>query len=287
MQDRMRGDHVTINRSPLRYIGSKAKLIQKYRLWEYLPRIYNEKIHVNGVQCGIRHVYLELFAGSAVLFFNISPVPTFAVINDGDGDLYNFWKVVRDHYDEFAGLLEYTWCGKSWLDEFESKDDPVSRAMAFYIKNRWTGFNPAPVEFCKDFSAWKARMDASRLQVWNLDYKDAMAKVTAITSRRDGNSTEFAIYEDPPYLGTEKAYKGAKFTRKDHEMLARLNHESTHHVFISYEDDPLVRSLYDDWHILELADNYNGQAGEHVELLISNKPIERRKKEKNAVKALF
>ena len=85
------------------------------------------------------------------------------------------------------------------------------------------------------------------------------------------------IYADPPYVDKESMY-GGLFNKSDHEILSKLLHETTHHVILSYNDCELIRSLYDDWNMLELETTSRITGMVQNELLLSNQDFKRRKK---------
>lgn len=281
MSERLKGNHVTIERSPIGIIGCKTRLIQKHRLWEFFPRSYYEVTHKPDSHVSRKHVYAELFCGSSVMFFNLKPTPLFAILNDIDEEIYNFWKVMRDNYEELSHKLEYSLCGTSWLKEYENDPTDVNRALAFYIRNKMRISHrgqqyPSPIEFYQDISKWKKKFAESRVQVWNLDFKDCMKKFNAMKVREEKSCTVLCIYEDPPYYGTEYFYKDKSF---DHDTLSKLNHESEHQIILSYNDCEKVRQLYHDWYKLDLVSTSKMDKTFTNELLLSNWPLKRHTKE--------
>ena len=52
-------------------------------------------------------VYLEPYFGSGAVFFN-KPKSKIETINDLDGEIYNLFRVIREHSDELAKLVEMT-----------------------------------------------------------------------------------------------------------------------------------------------------------------------------------
>jgi len=271
----LKGNNYTVVRSPIRSIGSKARLIQKHRLWEFFPECKaGSKNLPNGKHIAFRKVYVELFCGSAIMFFNLDPAPKYAILNDSNHDIFNFFTVIKDNYDEFYKELTFAYCGTDWIDMYEKKTDPVSRALSFYIKNRFSNIIPTPVEFPKDFDFWKQKLDASRVQIWNLDAFDALDRLNTVKHENDTNATEYQVYEDPPYVGTETFY-GKDF---DHARLSKLNHDTTHAVILSYNDCDLVRELYRDWNVIELESYSNMKKRRYTELLLSNRPFNRFRK---------
>ena len=87
------------------------------------------------------HHYCEPFAGSGAVLINksVSPIETY---NDLDGDVVNFFRVLRDHHDELIRVISLTpfsreeYClaiyGKN------DSDNAVERARRFYIRARQT-----------------------------------------------------------------------------------------------------------------------------------------------------
>jgi len=242
----------------------------------YFPDCKNFKRfnEVKGKRINHRRVYVELFAGSAIMFFNLDPLPLYAILNDIDHDIFNFWNVILDKYEDFIKELKFSWCGQDWIEKYRGRTDDVGRALFFYIQNRFSNIIQVPGKFPKEieFNNWKAKMDKSRLQIWNYNYKDALERLNKMEYNENDNCMEFLIFEDPPYYGTESFYKSS-FTVKDHEILAKFNHETTHHVILTYNDCPLIRELYNDWNVIEL-DCYSTFKWQYnKELLFSNKSL--------------
>ena len=168
------------------------------------------------------------------------------------------------------------------MDLYASKKDDVSKAILFYMQNRRGHFiKGAPVQFYKDFTFWKERMDTAQLHVWNKYYKDALVVFDKPKGKNRGSGIsemDFILYQDPPYFGTECVYKNGSFLTKDHDILARINQSSKNHVFLSYNDCPEVRELYKGWYMLEMETYYKMTNEIKKELFLSNMPLVRRTK---------
>jgi site-specific DNA-adenine methylase len=222
------------------------------------------------------------------MFFNVQTES--AIINDIDHRIFNFFNVLAEDttYNEFMKQIDMVYFGKDWFEKFQTKPDPVSQAIAFYIQNRnvYGGINVSdsdtnwynrtkPKLFIKDFSKWKKKMDHCHLTVWNLDFREAMRK---INEQREIARNQYVIYEDPPYMKDSLSNVYIKpFTWEDQVDLAKLNHDSDHEIVITYDDHPKVRELYADWYIKEEQFRYftNIKKAWGTELIISNKPIKR------------
>lgn len=276
--DKFKGNSITIEQSYLRYTGSKSKLIQKYKLNEYFPRFQLERKKENRKIQHIR-IYHELFCGSAIMFFNVKPF--YAYLNDIDDNIYNFWFVFKtpELFTQFKDELRYTWVGDAWIDEYQQRTDNVGRALLFYIENRKGKINPSPRWFPKDFSRWEWIMDHCNLQITHDDFQVALSNCNKCIYDPEKSSTEFVIYEDPPYVDTEDLYGSGdnRFPFESHAILSKLNHESTHQIFLSYNDCDYIRELYEDWWKMELSTvSYMGKKRkEQKELFLSNRPFKR------------
>lgn len=261
-----------ITPSPITTFGAKFYMIQYYDLHRYIPPMTDSK-----------NVYVELFAGSAVLFFNVQCGS--AILNDLDDKIFNFWNVIlnKPTYDLFVDELQKAWVGEAWYTKYIAQPDPISQAIAFYIQNRnaYGGINDdrttwynrtKPKPFVKDFTKWKQKMDQCHLTVWHLDFREAL---TILNRQQELDREKYIIFEDPPYVSDNLQSYRHNFTPQDHEDLAKLNHASTHHILITYERNPLIERLYRDWYIQEMPSRYFVNTGNPhgTELLISNHPI--------------
>ena len=89
-------------------------------------------------------VYLEPYFGSGAVFFNKIPA-RIETVNDLDGDVVNYFRVVREHSRELASLLAQTPYSR---DEYEKAYEPqdgitdVERARRFAVRC-WMGFGCA------------------------------------------------------------------------------------------------------------------------------------------------
>ncbi|MHA1747671.1 MAG: DNA adenine methylase [Promethearchaeota archaeon] len=250
-----------------KYPGNKINLIKRFGIHEYFPKINHD------------HHYVELFAGSGSLFFKLKPL--YAIINDYNGDLINFWRVIKDQYEVFRDRIRFLWSG---IQMNEIKDD-VDRAIKFYLDiNIGIMKFPKPMFLRKDLLYFKNIMDNCRLLIYNKDALELLEKLNKYhqseQSRKRGYY--YVIYEDPPYIGSEKVYSGMINSDNkgvfDHIRLSELNHESPHHIILSYPKCDFVDDYYSDWYRVEFASRSYISYKEFTEVLLSNRPLIRNKK---------
>ena len=109
--------------SPLNYLGGKSRLAEK--IVKLFP-----KDHV---------CYCEPFCGAAWVLFRKEPSKT-EVINDADGELVTFWRVIQNHLEEFLRYYRFAVIARKIWD-IENKKDPglltdIQRAVRYYYLQR-------------------------------------------------------------------------------------------------------------------------------------------------------
>lgn len=193
---------IVTHKSPFPYYGGKNKLA---------PWILS---HVPD-----HTVYVEPFVGSGAVLL-AKPESRVEVINDLNGDVVNFWRVLRDQHDELVELLqltpyardEYLWCrdGKS------GTVDPVQRArefftrccLAFNASTTKVGFSASSAAKTAKSHTFRRRIDerldgiAERIRGVEIENMDAL---DLIKRWRDPAAV---LYLDPPYLATTRNSSG-------------------------------------------------------------------------------
>lgn len=199
-------------------------------------------------------VYLEPFFGSGAVLFNKEPVKI-ETINDLDGNVINYFKVIRDNPNELIRKLELTPYGR---DEYNSafvecpEDDDVEKARKFLVRcyqgfgcsNRYkNGFRSSQqsnspqtarlwTEFPQILSIASVRL--KKVQIENLD---------ALELIRRYDTSDVFMYLDPPYLHSTRKNYLYKHEMTDNQHLELLELIKSHpgKILISgYEND-----LYD------------------------------------------
>jgi len=210
------------------------------------------------------HHYCEPFAGSGAVLLNraTSPVETY---NDIDGEVVNFFRVLRDRHEELIRAIALTPFSR---EEYHKAIygathgiGDVERARRFYIKARQTRTGLAQTASlgrwanCKDtsragmsgvVSRWLGGVDALddiaqrliRVQIENRPAVDVIRLYDSPTT---------LFYCDPPYLhatrGDAKAY-GFEMDEDQHRDFAEAVNECKGLVAVSGYDHPLMAELF-------------------------------------------
>ena len=209
------------------------------------------------------HHYCEPFAGSGAVLLNRPPSPV-ETYNDLDGEVCNFFRVLRDDKDrltEAIGLTPFSREEFATACEFDADLPPLERARRFYVRARQVRTGLAQRASlgrwanCKQtsragmsgvVSRWLGAIEALpevaerllRVQVENRPAVDVV---------RLYDSADTLFYCDPPYAhqtrGDAKAY-GNEMTDDDHARLAAVLNAAVGMVAFSNYDCDLMRRLY-------------------------------------------
>jgi DNA adenine methylase len=208
--------------------------------------------------------YCEPFAGSAAVLLNRDPalVETY---NDIDGEVVNFFRVLRDNSQDLIRLIALTpFSREEYFNAIYGSTNEISdieRARRFYICARQTRTGLAQTASlgrwanCKNtsrsgmsgvVSRWLGGVDsldiiAERLLRVQIENRPA----THIISLYD--DTETLFYCDPPYLhetrGDSKAYS-YEMDETEHREFAEVINSCKAFVAVSGYDHPLMGELF-------------------------------------------
>ncbi len=213
------------------------------------------------------HHYCEAFAGSAAVLLNREPsaVETY---NDVDGEVVNFFRILRDRKDELIEAIGLTPFSREEFYRAVSNDgDPISeleRARRFFIRarqvrtglaqtaslGRWANCkNTSRAGMSGAVSRWLGSVGmlpeiAERLLRVQIENRPA----TEMIHLYDDKDTVF--YCDPPYphqaRGDAKAY-GFEMSDEEHDRLGKVLHKIKGKAAISGYRCDLMDTLYKNW----------------------------------------
>lgn len=203
--------------------------------------------------------YVEPYAGGLAVLLRKRPEGVSEVINDLDGELTNFWQVLKDNgfFEQFMRRVEATPFSH---DEFEDAaeispdDSPVDRAVKFFIRCRQSrqGLQKDFATLSKNrtrrgmneqVSSWLTAIEGlpeihERLKRVVILNDDAVAVI-----RREDSPNTF-YYLDPPYLHETRVTTNNysfEMTAEDHErLLVALTELKGRFILSGYRND-----LYD------------------------------------------
>lgn len=243
---------------PLKWHGGKSYLAKK--IIDLMPPRAKNPNAPSADDPGWLHYVEPFFGGGAVLMAN-SPEGIGEVVNDLNGELTNFWDVLKSPTDfcELGEILSLTPCSQI---EFEracnvpAGTGRIERASAFFVRNRQSrqalgkdfatlartrtrrGMNELP-------SAWLSAIDGlpevherlQRVVILN-------APAVDVIRQQDGLRTLF--YCDPPYMHDTRTVPDAyahEMSEEDHKaLLLTLSNISGRFLLSGYRS-----ALYDEF----------------------------------------
>lgn len=228
-------------RTVIPYYGGKARLAKK--IAALMPE---------------HRFYAEPYSGSAAVLLAKEPAER-EVINDVDGRLVNFWRVLRDNPQELTyKLLMTPYAEDEVVRARELSKDPVEDARRYFVlctqtyngggtkASSWslslTEGGWAPSSF--NNSAMRLHALAERMQ------HVAIAKRDAFQIIKQFDRTDAVIYCDPPYVVDSRSGGEAYRHEQDdshHRELAKLLADSKATVLVSGYRSPLYEDIFGNW----------------------------------------
>lgn len=204
-------------KSPLNYLGGKSRLAS--RIVDMIPADH---------EC-----YCEAFSGAAWVLFTKHP-SQHEVINDADGELANFWRVVQNHIAPLLDLFKHAIVSRQ-VFEWEKAKRPetltdLQRAVRYYYTQRqsYAGKTRSRV-----FSAGPSRPSNFNLNSLEESLMESHWRLKRVTIE----------HLDPPYYFSTKDY-AVEFPRERFEEMADLLGRIKGRFILSLNDCPEVRRLF-------------------------------------------
>ena len=213
------------------------------------------------------HSYLEPFFGCGAVLFE-KPPSRIETVNDLDGDIVNFFRVIRDNREQLQEWITYTPYARKVYDEAVRKEpeDCVERAACFAVKCMQShGFR------MNDNCGWRkdvcGRESAYAVRAWN-NLPESIAEMAirlkqvqienrpALDLIRDFNHENVLMYLDPPYVWSTRS--GGKQYRhemsdQDHMELLEAIVDSKAKMMVSGYDCELYDFYIGDWTKVQIA----------------------------------
>jgi DNA adenine methylase len=247
---------------PLPYIGGKRNLAKQ------IIALFPEHT-----------TYVEAFAGGAQVLFAKEPSKV-EVLNDLDGEIVNFFRVVREHYEEMLRYFRFMLVGRKWYELLRATDaqtlTDVQRAARYlyllkasfasrvaHPNYHWHVVQPPGLNLDRlPELIENAHKRLARVQIECLPYEKILAHF-------DREETLFFL--DPPYW-RKKLYR-YNFSDEDFVTLEERLKAVRGKFVLSLNDVPEVRRLFRHYHAQSVQLHYTSQkaAGRRYgELLITN-----------------
>lgn len=241
----------------------------------------------------------EAFGGSMVVSLNYKG-RCIRTANEINGDITNFFHVLRDHTEELLMKLEFSPCSEqNYSDCWPIDDeDKIERARKFYVRVRQSYYGLGAQRENKSWHMAKTKLNAQvgeTVSKWNnalpklVDVARIIRTNFQITNddafrciqRLDSKKTFF--YLDPPYImetrGSHDDYK-FEFDNECYRKLADLLYKIKGYAMISGYDCDLMNELFESkgWLKLEFPVKRNNIRSQQVrECIWINYPLSKTK----------
>ena len=177
--------------------------------------------------------YLEPFFGSGAVLFN-KPPSAIETVNDIDGDITNFFMVLREQTDRLIEAISLTPYARDVFDDAHENrgTDDFDRAYRFAIRNRMghgfktyekTGFKMDVYGRERSYcvGTWNKMPDmlaqaAERLKGVQIENRDALDLIKRF------NYQNVLVYADPPYLLSTRGGKQYRHEMNEQDHLNLL-----------------------------------------------------------------
>lgn len=267
--------------SPLRYPGGKSSLTG------FLTTCV-------GLMPSPAVTYVEPYAGGAGAGISLLVRNRIArlVINDLDPAVHSFWRAVLEESARFVERIQSIPLTLSEWDRQKSiyragrRDRWFELGFAFFYLNRTNrsgvlnagviggraqaGRYKIDARFNRDQLVERVRSIEARADRIELHCADGRRLIETFATVPDA-----LIYADPPYVQMGGSLYLNAFTELDHELLATCLHRNRDAWWVlTYDNSPLVRSLYGDCHLGEYRLHWSaGNKGMSNELFALSDPL--------------
>ncbi len=207
--------------------------------------------------------YVEVFGGAGWVLFGKEPSKV-EVYNDIDGDLVNFFRVVKNCHRAFIQALDWILVSRRLFRDFVNTDpadlDEIQRAVRFFyiIKTAFGGKWSSPVfGYAKtgkptlNLDAVYETISAVHNRLRHVYIEEGTFEDTI--RRYDGPETVF--YLDPPYY--ETAGYRHKMTLDDYRCMAEILRGIEGKFLLTINDHPVMREVFAGFEIEEVEVGYS------------------------------
>lgn len=208
--------------------------------------------------------YAEPFVGMGGVFFRRTIARAREFINDIDGEIATFFRVLQRHYTPFVEMLRYQVTSRREFDRLLRSDpstltDLERGARFLYLQSlffgggasRTFGVSPThPPRF--DVTTIVPHLEQlherlTRVVIEQLDFGEFIRRY---------DCADILFYLDPPYWGGERDYGKGKFAREDFVRLAEQLRGIEGRFILSINDRPEIREIFDGFAVQEVELTY-------------------------------
>lgn len=232
--------------------------------------------------------YVEPFCGGLSVLLAKQP-SRMETVNDLDGRLVTFWRVLRDRPEELIKACALTPHARTeflaaygdetddlevarrvWLTLIQGRSGTLRESRTGWRRHVTANGNLVPPFMAVSLERMAAA--AERLRGVSLECADALEIIAEY-----GRSDRVLLYVDPPYVGDVRArgYRHEMADAEQHRKLAIAFSDCKATVVLSGYSSPLYDELYDGWHRYARATHTGNAKSDkaRTEVLWANRPL--------------
>ncbi len=250
--------------SPLAYVGGKSKLSKT--IIKYIPT---------------HKTYCEVFAGAGWIFFRKEP-GRYEVLNDKDSDLITFYRVLQNHFEEFAKQFKYLLTSREIYKNFNYEIHgkgltDIQRAAKYYYLQRLAYGGKV-----KDRSFGTGAENLPRINLVRMEEElsQIYLRLAGVTIENEDWEKIIDVYDkpktffylDPPYYSAP-CYKHNFYEIGDYQRISGRLNTIKGKFILSINDHTEIREVFKSYEIKAVSLQYSlseKKITEGKELLISN-----------------
>jgi DNA adenine methylase len=261
---------------PLHYFGGKSA--HNGTLAKWIISHFIDEPHTHYVE--------TCFGGGSMLLYREKVDGLSEVVNDINGDLINFWKVLADRttFEQFYTRISFLPLSEQLFKEAQSHifgKDSVEDAVYYFILNRQSrlGTNKNFVTLSKrrtrrgiseQVNSWLQAIEGLPEVVDRLE-SVAIRNTDLLSLLRQEDTKETLFYLDPPYLhqtrGCKNAYKFEMTESQHTEMLDELEKIEGKFVLSGYDSDLYKKyATRNGWHVFRKQVSHSSSSSKKKEI---------------------
>lgn len=226
--------------------------------------------------------YCEVFVGAGWVFFRKEP-SKYELINDINGDLVAFYRVLQNHVEEFCKQFKFLLSSREWFEDWKRQQaagglTDIQQAARFYYLQRHSFAGRVRGQSFGASLKHTPRINLIRLEEEMSEVHLRLCRVVIehlpwrdFIRRYDSPETFF--YLDPPYYDREDWYGPRLFSKQDFIQLAETLGKAKGSFILSLNDVPEVRKIFKGFTIESVTTRYSCSKSKSLkakEVLISN-----------------
>jgi DNA adenine methylase len=227
-------------------------------------------------------IYVEPFCGMGGVFFRRDHKPPCEVINDLNGELTNFFRILQRHRQPLEEMLQHSVHSRAEFNRLSSVDvsslTDLERAYRFiYLQKTAFGGQVVGKKFGVRLDGYSLYNPQNLIRLLKRLHERLCGVMIeclpyqACIDRYDRPETLF--YLDPPYFGSEDSYGADLFDQSDFEKMADQLRQIKGRFILSINDTPEIRNIFKGFAMDEARVRYTISTSESPmakELIITN-----------------